>query len=127
MNNSKIALGASINGSLDIESIEIDENILPRLREKEVELVKIIETIKKISQTEEWSTLKKLIFDSLVESLDRRMTMETNKQPLDVPVIYSLQGQLVWARKYTDFDKLADVYRTELTNVRQQIKKYGQE
>lgn len=123
MNNSKIAFDM-----VSLETIEPkSEEILPKLREKESELVKIIEAISGISETVEWEVLERAIFDKLVETLDRRMTMETNKQELNNPEIYRLQGQLIWARKYADFGGLADAYRAELTNIRQTIKQYGNE
>lgn len=115
MNNSKIAL--------DNFSIEEQENDrLPELRKREVELVRTIEAINVVADSEAWSTLKELLFDSLEQSLERRLKSESEKSELNSAEIYRLQGQLVWAKKYGDFKKLCDFFRLELSNIRKQIK-----
>lgn len=120
MNNSKIAFD-----SLSLEKVR--DNALPYLREEEAKLVRIIEAIGAIKDTVEWGSLKKDIFDGVVETLDRQMTVEMNRDILNDSAIYRLQGQLAWARKYADFGKLADAYMSQLTNIRQQIKIHGNE
>jgi hypothetical protein len=115
MNNSKIALE---NQDVFLEK-EIDKT--PILRQKEGELIKIIEAINRIANTTDWLVLRKHIFDDLVGNLERRLASEADKSELNQPEIHRLQGQLMWARKYSDFAKLAEVYRSELTNVRQML------
>jgi hypothetical protein len=117
MNNSKIALD---NQDVFLEK-EIDKT--PILRKQESELVKIIEAIGRVSKSIDWAVLEEHIFDGLVISLERRLSQEANKGELNAPEVYRLQGQLMWARKYGDFNKLADVYRSELLNVKQQLNK----
>lgn len=91
---------------------------MPELREKEAVLVRIIEALSKIEQSEEWSTLKSLIFDGAVENLEKRLKFESEQLKLEPASIYRLQGQLIWARKYADLRKLADGHRLELVNIR---------
>jgi len=33
-----------------------------------------------------------------------------------------LQGQIIWAEKYSDFKKMATVYRNQLENIKSKIK-----
>lgn len=115
MNNSKIAL--------DNQEILTEPKFdkVPFLRQKQGELVKLIEAIERIAHTSDWKILRDFIFDELVESLERRLKAESEKSELSQPEIHRLQGQLLMARKYADFKKLADVYRSELSNVKQQL------
>lgn len=115
MSNSKIVID-EVTLSLD-ESFDNTE----RLREKESTLLKIIEALEGIKVSEDWSTLKLLIFDSLLENLEKRLKSESEQLELKPNQIHQLQGQLFWARKYADLDKLTNMYRVELANIR---KKY---
>lgn len=111
-----------MNNSLAIErvklSLEEPSLNLEPLRESEAKIVRIIEAIVKLEKSEEWSTLKSLIFDEALESLEKRLKLESKSAKLDDSKIYRLQGELSWAEKYADLHKLAQVYRQELTNIR---------
>lgn len=116
MNNSFIA-----QNSLEIEhvSLELETAVdVAEFRKKETELIQIIEAIKVIAESHEWKLLKTKIFDGVVEGLKKQRDFEVEKKPLNGPVIHSLNGQLAWAKKYSDFSKLADIYKLELENVR---------
>ncbi len=115
MNNSKIAL--------DNQEVFTEKTFdkKPILRQREGELVKLIETIMRIEQSEDWQGVRNHIFYGLVESIEGRIRNESGKGELNQPEIYRLQRQLLLARKYADFKKLADVYRSELSNVKQQL------
>lgn len=113
MNNSKIAIDSGFQ----------EENLdrTPWLRQREGELVTIIEAIGRVNESGDWSILKKHIFDGLVETLERKLNLEAKKNDLNSPEIYRLQGQLAWARKYADLQKLNEFFRLELTNIRKQL------
>lgn len=87
----------------------------------EGELVKIIEAVKEIESTNAWSTLKALVFDQVTDNLEKRLRLEANRPELNAPDMYRLQGQLVWARRYSNLDTLLEAKRLELTNVRRQL------
>ena len=112
MNNSKIAI--------DRVSLKLDEKVdnTEHLRERESVLVRIIEAIKRVKESEDWNTLKTLLFDGSLDKLEKRLQIESEKPKLDDSEMYRLQGQISWARKYVDLDKLADAYRVELSNLR---------
>lgn len=115
MNNSFIAIE---NVSLDLDEPKVN---LAHLRQKETELVAIIEAITVVSESKEWQLLKEKVFDGVVESLKRRRDTEVEKKPLNGPVIHSLNGQLEWAKKYSNFDSLASIYKQELSNIRKML------
>jgi methionine salvage enolase-phosphatase E1 len=110
MNNSKIAI--------DNVSLEMDDQVdnKPMLRQRETELVGIIEALEHVSGSNYWKLLQDKVLNGVLESLQHRLRNEKN--PTE---IYRLQGQIVWAEKYTDLDKLAQVYRNDLQNIRKQL------
>lgn len=118
MNNSRIA---SEKISFNLEpSLEESVEILEKLREREGELVRVIEAINRIKEIEEWSTLKALIFDSRVESLEKQLKQESESLKLNDSEIYRLQGKLSEAKKY-NLDSLVEDYRGELLKIRRLI------
>lgn len=109
-----------MNNDLFTEDIE-PEVVSPILRERQSELVRIIESLQVISSSEPWQVLKSLVFDKVVEQLEKRLKLETAKKPIDTDEIHRLNGQLIWAKRYADFNKLIDVYRLELENIRSKL------
>jgi hypothetical protein len=113
MNNSKIALE-------NIESEGFIEKI-PYLRTRESELIKIVEAISHINQSEDWNILKSYVFDGVLESLERRLSAEAKKDNPDTQELARLVGQITWAKKYSKLEELQEMFRSELTNLRKQI------
>lgn len=110
MNNYLIA---SEKVSFDVEqSQDIDS-----MRERQGTVVRILEAIESLRNTEEWSTLKKEIFDSRIEYLERSMRSESEKVEVKDSELYRLQGRLFEARKY-DLNKLKETYSLELSKIR---------
>lgn len=112
MNNSKIALD-KVNLSL-----EEPTGNLEKLRETETKLVRIIEAISELNQITVWSTLKSLVFDGRIESIEKQVVSESLKQEIHDSELYRLQGRLYEARKY-DLDRLLQDSRQELSKIRQ--------
>lgn len=117
MNNSKFAIDKF---SLE-ETSSVDRT--PWLREREGELIKIIEAIGEIEESTAWGTLKNTVFDGVVQTLERQLKTEASKDEPMQMALAKINGQLVWARKYSDLKELSQVFRLELTNIRQQL--YG--
>ena len=115
MNNSFIA---TQNVSLELDT-PVDNTEL--LRHKESELVAIIEALDAIGQSKEWTILKDKIFIDVVESLKRQREIEIEKQPINGPKVHSLNGQLVWAKKYLNLSDIASIYKLELGEIRKQL------
>lgn len=115
MNNSFIA---TQNVSMKLEDT-VDLTV--PLKQREIKLVKILEAIDKVSNSSEWLTLKHEVFDGVVESLIKNRDTEVEKKPLNGPMIHSLNGQLAWAKKYSNLASLADIYKQELSNTRKAL------
>ncbi len=94
---------------------------LEGLRRREGEVVRIIEALKRIETSEDWSTLKTEVFDGVLDSLEGRLVSESKKPELNNPEIYRLQGQIQWAKKYANIAHLTESYRLELTRIRKQL------
>lgn len=107
MNNSRI--------TLDTEQVT---DLLPKLKEEESRVVRIIEAIQGASQTKEWSTLKNEVFDKLVGSLERDLRTEAKRDDPDPKKLNRLSGELKWAEKYSDLSKLEESYRLQLQRIR---------
>lgn len=107
-----------MNNSLSLEDFEEASTPNERLREREQHLVRMIESLKALEEGREWSTLKELMFDGALETLESRLRTESKKSELNLPEIYRLQGRIQEAKKYTD---LLGTARLELANIRKQI------
>ena len=112
MNNSKIAL----------ENLEeTKDNRLSFLQNQHGEFTQLVEAINRIESNEDWQRLKKLLLDDVVNRLEKELKSEAEKIVLDPPKIYRLQGQLEWARKYTNLKKIADYKKVEIENIKNLI------
>ena len=112
-----------MNNSKLIETLN-DEEVLdlkPMLRQKETELVEIIQALNNLASSPDWKVLQEKIFDGVVETLKRQRDVEVEKKPLNGPIIHSLNGQLAWAKKYSNLAHLADIYKLELSNIRSKL------
>lgn len=110
MNNSKIAIE---NVSL-AEDEAVDNK--PMLRQRETEITSILEALEHVSGSAYWKTIQDKVLSGVLESLQRRIRSEKN--PTE---IYRLQGQIVWAEKYSDLNKMSQAYKNELTNIRKKL------
>ncbi len=110
MNNSRIAI--------EDVSLEYEEKMdtQPILREQATELLEIIEALEHVTESKYWKLLQVKVWGGILSGLQRRLNKEKDSQEM-----FRLQGQIVWAEKYTDLQKLTDVYRTKLTNIKKQL------
>lgn len=115
MNNSRLAIE---HVSLTLEE-PVDRTT--DLTTEEAKLVQIIGALNTITQTKEWSTLKTAVFDPLVGTLEKELTIEGKKEAPDTLKLNRLAGQLKWAEKYADLDKLTQIFREQLTNIRKKL------
>lgn len=118
-----------MNNSLNIDLSEDFSQEKPvdqtPLREREAKLIRLIEALVALSQSNEWSTLKKELFDDVLESIERNIRNEADKVDISLPSVYKLQGEKKWARNYANPLLLVDNYRAELANIRKQLNPPG--
>lgn len=106
MNNSKIALDNVL------EESKVD--ISPSLRQKETEILAIIEALEHIGGSNYWKVLEQHFNKDLALL---QLQLEKEKNPTE---IYRLQGQIKQAKKL-DFVREVQVYRLDLERVRNQL------
>jgi len=100
--------------------LEEEEPKNEKAQEYETELVRVVEAIAEVLKTKEWQVLKGLVFDKEVERVERLLTSEARKVPLSIESIYRLQGELKWAKRYSDLKELAQHYQNQLKGLRTQ-------
>lgn len=107
MNNSKMIENVSLE-------IDMPIDLKPMMRQRETELVEIIEALEHISGSQYWKVLEKM-FNKDFESLQNRLRNEKN--PTE---IYRLQGKLAETEKF-NLGKELQAYRLELQNIRNKL------
>lgn len=110
-----------MNNSLTIEDFSEKEPNLSQkdqLVERESKLVRLIESFKAIEESREWSTLRELMFDGRVDTLENQLKSESKKTKLDNAEMYRLQGRIAEAKRYMS---PLTTLRLELNNIRKQI------
>lgn len=113
MNNAKLAI--------DYADEQFEEEKAPIIRQRQEEIAKIIDALIGVSSNENWKVLKVLVFDGLVVALEARLKSEAIKKILDTDEIHRINGQLTWAKRYSDLNKLIDVYKLELVNLGEKL------
>ena len=109
------------NSKIVYESSEKDERVL-FLQKQQGELIQVIEAINQVETSENWQKLKKLLLDGIVINLEKQSASEAAKGEIDLPRVYRLQGELKWARRYSDLRKLSEDKRQQVENIKNQIK-----
>ena len=109
------------NSNIVVNNLEEDEKIL-FLQKQQGELAQIIEAINQVETSESWQKLKKLLLDEIVINLEKQLASEAAKDEIILPNIYKLQGELKWAKRYSDLRKLSEVKRQQIENIKNQIK-----
>lgn len=111
MNNSKIAF----------DNLEKETDRTSVLEKERGRLARIVEAINGVESSDEWQKLKSLVFNNVLETLEKQLKDEASKLELNAPEIYRLQGQLLWARKYLDLKEFVRWYKYQLENINNQI------
>lgn len=84
------------------------------------ELVRVLESFESLEKSKEWATLKELVFDKDLASIERQLYVASIDPILDVPKIYKLQGKRDHAYKY-QIDKYIETLKKQLENIKKQI------
>ena len=90
-----------------------------KLRDRQEDLIKIIEATEEVLKSKGWQTLRELVWDEIVTRLDRQLLSEAKKSKIEEDKIYFLQGELAWAKRYSDLKSYAEMLRKELQGIKQ--------
>ena len=100
---------------------ETEDSRLSFLQEQQGELTRLVEAINRVEASEDWRKLKELLLDGIVEKLERQLKDEAKKDEVILPKLYRLQGQIEWAKKYSNLKKISDEKRLEIEHIKKQI------
>lgn len=92
------------------------------LRIRQTELIKILEALSKLGQSEEWNVLKELIFDKSLASIERQMLNYSKEPKINTDKLYKLQGEWDWAKRYFDIERFAESLKKELEEINKILK-----
>ncbi len=101
---------------------ELTEERKALLRERQAELMRLLDALTKLDKSEEWHILKELVFDKSVTSIEKTMINETQRPEINTNKLYKLQGELDWARKYSDINRFADTLKKQLQEIKDLLK-----
>lgn len=101
---------------------EISEEGKVKLRERQADLVRLIEALAKLEESKEWNVLKELVFDKSVTAIERQILNESLTNPIDTNKLYKLQGEWSWAKQYSDVARFADTLKKQLSDIKLRLK-----
>jgi len=89
---------------------------IPLLRERETELVRLLEALTNIHNSQYWSTVMNDVLQKDINLIKKKIVEET-----DTTEIFRLQGILQWTSTHLDLERLITQYRHELTRIKLQL------
>lgn len=90
--------------------------------QRHAELVRIIESFENLEKSKEWETLKELIFDKALASIERQMLTESQNSDVDTKKLYRLQGEHSWAKRFCDINRFIESQKKQLEEINRKIK-----
>lgn len=103
----------------DLEHIDANAS---KLRDRQADLVLMIEAIDEVLKTKAWQTLKELVWDSEVQRIERLLLGEAKSDEPKLKELYTLQGQLSRAKQYGDLKSYAEMWTKELKAIKENQK-----
>lgn len=94
------------------------ESVIEKTQEREAALIRQIQAIEDIAGSESWSTLKTEIFDDLLTRLERELREEAKMENPNTNKLNRITGEMKWAERFSDLEKLKDAQRVELQGIR---------
>lgn len=91
------------------------------LRKREEELIKIVESIDEVLKTRAWQTLKELLWDKRMSSLERQLLIQAKADEIETKKLYRLQGEFMAVKHYGDLKKYAETLEKELKGVKDKL------
>ncbi len=104
------------------EEVAVSSEVKVLYEKKHSELVRIIESFENLEKSKEWATLKELVFDGALASIERQILTEASNLDINTAKLYRLQGEKEWARKYADTTKYVETLKQQLDEINKKIK-----
>lgn len=94
---------------------------MEKLEERRQIIIKITEALLGLDKTSEWQTLVDLVYKPALESIERKISLEAKKDEIDPKELYKLQGELAWAKRFTDLNHFVNLLKKELEGINNKI------
>lgn len=91
------------------------------LQEEQTRLISILEALEKLDKTKEWTTVKELVFNRSLESIERQIKVESLATEINTDKLYKLQGEWVWAKQFCDIDRFVETIKKQLEDIKQRL------
>ncbi len=91
-------------------------------QQKHAELVKIIKSFENLEKSQEWETLKELVFNDALKGIEKQILTECTSPVIDLHKLYKLQGERIWARRYCNVDQYIETLKKQLEDINKKIK-----
>lgn len=90
---------------------------VPKNSDERVRLEKMIEALATIIESKEWQVLHDLHFSQEKQRIERLLIAEAQKDEVSTERLYRLQGEYIWAKRYSDFVSWAKNLKNQLTKI----------
>jgi len=104
------------------DEVIIPEEVKVMLRERQTELVKLIEALSKLENSKEWETLKNLVFDKSLANIEKQILNTALAKKIDTDALYKLQGEWAWAKQYNDVGRFGGALKEQLVEIKRKLK-----
>lgn len=104
-----------------MDEFETTEEQKVLLREKQTELIQIIESFEKLEKSKEWETVKELVFEKSLLSIERQIMNEALAKEINISKLYKLQGEWVWAKQYNDVNRFTESLKKQLADIKKRL------
>ena len=101
---------------------ELTEENKVQLREVQNRLVRLIEALVRLDTNEDWLTLKELVFEKSLASVERQLLNESLSKTIDPNKLYKLQGEWVWAKQNVDSNRFIETLKIQLEDIKSKLK-----
>ncbi len=91
------------------------------LRNKQTELISIMEAYNFLEQTKEWQLIKEA-YRKQVESIEVEISSEVSKPVIDINKLYRLQGELTIAKRHSNTDRFVESLKVQLEGIKSRLK-----
>lgn len=106
----------------ELDKIELTPEVEVKLRERQGELVKVIQAFEGLEKNKDWQVVKELVFGKWKEAVERQIFNEALSKEISTPNQYRLQGEWASARQYADPIGFAKTLAVQLQGIKNKLK-----
>ena len=106
----------------ELQQQEPSEEIKALMRKQQNEFITIIEAFSGLEKSQEWNTVKELVFERSLKGIERQILNESLNPKINTDKLYRLQGEWAWAKQYNDTGRFIDTLRKQLQDIKQKLK-----